>query len=91
MIKALTANKNPFNFKELEHLKWQTTHLQHMLRMNSAIVQQCGGQHSYCYSYCSCCERALRVPPKLHQWHGSVRFTVLEPRFGSVRFGSVWG
>ncbi len=23
----------------------------------------------------------------IHQWHGSVRFTVLEPRFGSVRFG----
>ncbi len=22
----------------------------------------------------------------IHQWHGSVRFTVLEPRFGSVRF-----
>ncbi len=24
----------------------------------------------------------------IHQWHGSVRFTVLEPRFGPVRFGS---
>ncbi len=23
----------------------------------------------------------------IHQWHGSVRFTVLEPRFGSVRCG----
>ncbi len=22
----------------------------------------------------------------IHQWHGSVRFTVLEPRFGSVLF-----
>ncbi len=32
----------------------------------------------------------LCVPSRgvtIHQWHGSVRFTVLEPRFGSVRFG----
>ncbi len=27
----------------------------------------------------------------IHQWHGSVRFTVLEPRFGSVRFCLLWG
>ncbi len=27
----------------------------------------------------------------IHQWHGSVRFTVLKSRFGSVRFCLLWG
>ncbi len=27
----------------------------------------------------------------IHQWHGSVQFMVLEPRFGPVLFCLLWG
>lgn len=38
MIKALSANRNPFHFKDPKHLKQQMINLQRILRTNSDIV-----------------------------------------------------
>lgn len=34
MIKTLTSNQNPFHFKDLNHLKQNTTKLQHAFILN---------------------------------------------------------
>ncbi len=42
-IKALTANQNQSDFKELEQLKWQTTKLQHMIMNDNKRELNCSG------------------------------------------------
>jgi len=59
MIKALTTNQNPPHFKELEHLKRQTTKLQCVLRTHFFFVSWCGWKYSYCYSYHFWCEQSF--------------------------------
>jgi len=45
----LTANQNPSCFKELNHLKWQTRKLQHMLVIDRMISS--AGVDAYLYRY----------------------------------------
>ncbi len=41
MIKTMTANQNPFCYKEFKHSKWQMTKLQHAYNKRNVIVQWC--------------------------------------------------
>lgn len=52
----MMANQNPPRFKELKHLKQQTTQLHRT--QHDVVIHLCGRQYSYRYS--SCCEMGLK-------------------------------